>query len=80
VKSGKTLPCGRLPSNSIDDKRQRMPYAFELYIYLFVACLLGVVIAVGLALLGILVNLIFAFSAAFLASTLRSPIQKLSPN
>ena len=43
-----------------------MPYALRFYIYLFVACVLSVVVAVWLSPLGLLVNLGFALLAAHL--------------
>ena len=50
----------------ISDKRQHMPYVVKLYLYLFVGGIVAVVVALWLVPLGLVVNLIFAFSAAYL--------------
>jgi hypothetical protein len=43
-----------------------MPYTLRFYLYLFAAGVLVLVVAVRLAPLGLLVNLIFGFGAAYL--------------
>ncbi len=55
-----------LQSKQRGDKRQRMPYALCFYLYLLVAGVVGVVIAVWLSPLGLLVNIVFAVAAAYL--------------
>ena len=55
-----------LQSNPVSDKRQRMPCALRFYPYFFVACVVVTVIAVWLRPYGLLVNIVFAFAAAYL--------------